>query len=176
MICLCGCMRYKPGRVPSLLALRKRVQFPQGCFGTPTWSPFQCFGTTKWLSRHENAHIGVCNKSDWSWITPPGVSRKVQINLRQESPKRDFNWAANFPGGGVAAHLGHLACRWPLRDVASHVRVKQLLSWTCMVPFKKPFVTRKMSTIFKSGLYGTFSNSTIMNKKKVSHSKKEALY
>ena len=33
-----------------------------------------------------------------------------------------------------------------------------------------------MSTIFKSGLYGTFSNSTIMNKKKVSHSKKEALY
>ena len=22
----------------------------------------------------------------------------------------------------VAAHLGHQACRWPLRDVASHVR------------------------------------------------------
>ena len=38
------------------------------------------------------------------------------------------------------------------------------------VPFWKTFVTRKMSTIFKSGLYSTFSNSTIMKKnKEVSH-------
>ena len=35
-----------------------------------------------------------------------------------------------FLGEGMAAHLGHQACRWPLRDVASHVRVKQLLIWT----------------------------------------------
>ena len=41
-----------------------------------------------------------------------------------------------------------------------------------IVPFWKTFVTRKMSTIFKSELYSTFSNSTIMNKnKQVSHSK-----
>ena len=33
-----------------------------------------------------------------------------------------------------------------------------------------------MSTIFKSGLYSTFSNSTIMNKnKQVSHSKQETI-
>ena len=33
-----------------------------------------------------------------------------------------------------------------------------------------------MSTIFKSGLYSTFSNSTIMNKnKQVSHSKQEKI-
>ena len=45
-----------------------------------------------------------------------------------------------------------------------------------IVPFWKIFVTRKMSTIFKSGLYGTFSNSTIMNKnKQVSHSKQETI-
>ena len=31
-------------------------------------------------------------------------------------PRGDFNWAANFPGGGVAAHLGHQACRLPLED------------------------------------------------------------
>ena len=50
-----------------------------------------------------------------------------------------------FQGEEVAAHLGHQACRWPLRDVASHVRVKQLLIWTCIVPFW-----------FKSGLYSSF--------------------
>ena len=46
-----------------------------------------------------------------------------------------------------------------------------------IVPFWKTFVTRKMSTIFKSGLYSTFSNSTIMNKnKEVSHSKQETTH
>ena len=38
-------------------------------------------------------------------------------------------------GEGVAAHLGHQLCRLPLRDVASHVRVKQLLNWT-LYPFE----------------------------------------
>ena len=51
-----------------------------------------------------------------------------------EPPKGDFNWAANFPGGGGSSHLGHQTCRWPLRDVASNVRVKQLLMWT-LYPF-----------------------------------------
>ena len=68
---------------------------------------------------------------------------------------------ANFPGGGVAAHFNHQACRWPLRYLASDLNI---------VPFRKTFLTRKMSTIFKSGLYNTFSNSTILNKnKQVSH-------
>ena len=45
-----------------------------------------------------------------------------------------------------------------------------------IVPFWKTFVTRKMSTIFKSGLYSSFSNSTIANKKQqVSHSKQETI-
>ena len=46
-----------------------------------------------------------------------------------------------------------------------------------IVPFWKTFVTRKMSTIFKSGLYSTFSNATIVNKNnsEVSHSKREAI-
>ena len=30
----------------------------------------------------------------------------------------------------MAAHLGHRVCRLPLGDVASHVRVKQLLNST----------------------------------------------
>ena len=47
---------------------------------------------------------------------------------KRESPEGDFNWAANFPGEGVAAHLGHQAFCLPLHDVASHVRVKQLLN------------------------------------------------
>ena len=34
----------------------------------------------------------------------------------------------------VAAHLGHQACRLPLRGVASHVRVKHLLNLT-LYPF-----------------------------------------
>ena len=61
-----------------------------------------------------------------------------------------------FLGEGVAAHLGHQAFRLPLHDVASHVRVKQLLNWT-LYPFGKILVTRKMNTILKSGLYSTFS-------------------
>ena len=27
---------------------KKRVQFPQDWFGTPTWPPFHCFGTPIW--------------------------------------------------------------------------------------------------------------------------------
>ena len=27
---------------------KKRVQFPQDWFGTPTWPPFHCFGTPRW--------------------------------------------------------------------------------------------------------------------------------
>ena len=37
---------------------------------------------------------------------------------------------AIFLGEWVAAHLGHQACCLPLCDLASHVRVKQLLNWT----------------------------------------------
>ena len=33
-----------------------------------------------------------------------------------------------FLGEGVATHLGHQVFRLPLHDVASHVRVKQLLN------------------------------------------------
>ena len=46
--------------------------------------------------------------------------------------------------------------RWILKSVFTHLNI---------VPFRKTFVTRKMSTIFKSGLYSTFSYSTITNKK-----------
>ena len=58
-----------------------------------------------------------------------GISALVpQIRGKQESPKGDFNWAANFVGGEDGCkHSGHCACRWPLRDIASHVRVKHLL-------------------------------------------------
>ena len=86
--------------------------------------------------------------------------------LQQDSPIGDFNWATNFPGGaGDRSHSGHQACRWPLRDIASHVRILKTFTHSNIVPFWKTFVTRTMSTIFTSGLYSTFSNSTIMNKK-----------
>ena len=86
--------------------------------------------------------------------------------LQQDSPIGDFNWATNFPGGeGDRSHPGHQACHWPLRDIASHVRILKTYTYSNIVPFWKTFVTRKISTIFTSGLYGTFSNSTIMNKK-----------
>ena len=86
--------------------------------------------------------------------------------LKQESPKGDFHWATKFPGGeGGCTHSGHQACRWPLRNTASHLNI---------VPFWETFVTKKMSTIFKSGLYSTFSNSSIMNtNEQVSHCKQE---
>ena len=97
--------------------------------------------------------------------------------LQQGSPIGDFNWATNFPGGeGDRSHSGHQACRWPLRDIASHVRILKTFTYSNIVPFWKTFVTRKMSTIFTSGLYSTFSNSTIMNKKtQVSHSKQKTI-
>ena len=86
--------------------------------------------------------------------------------LKQESPKGDFHWATKFPGGeGGCTHSGHQACRWPLRNTASHLNI---------VPLWETFVTKKMSTIFKSGLYSTFSNSSIMNtNEQVSHCKQE---
>ena len=60
------------------------------------------------------------------------------------------------------------------RYIASHVRVD--VYHLNFAPFWKTFVTRKMTTILKSGLYSTFSNSTIVNKnKQVSHSKQEAM-
>ena len=85
--------------------------------------------------------------------------------LKQESPKGDFHWATKFPGGeGGCTHSGHQACRWPLRNIASHLNI---------VPFWETFVTKKMSTIFKSGLYSTFSNSTITTNEQVSHCQQE---
>ena len=81
-----------------------------------------------------------------------------------------------FLGEGVAAHLGHQACRWPSRHVAYHVRLKQFNTHLNIVPFWKTFVTRKMSAIFGSGLYSTSLNSTIMSKnKQVNRSKQETM-
>ena len=78
-------------------------------------------------------------------------------------------------GEGVAAHLCHQWCRLRLRNVASHVRDKTVTQLN-IVPFWKSFVITNMSTIFKSGLDSTFSNSTIMNKnKQMSHSKQETI-
>ena len=54
--------------------------------------------------------------------------------------------------------------------IESHVRVKQ--TYLNIVRFWKTFVTRKMSTILKSGLYRTM----FMNKKRqVSHSKQRPI-
>ena len=56
----------------------------------------------------------------------------------QESPKSDFNWAAegDFPGGGVLYTLRspHNLVAKPLCDIASHVRVKHKLIST-LYPF-----------------------------------------
>ena len=95
----------------------------------------------------------------------------VHFIWKQESPQDDFNWAAKFPRGeGGCTHLGHKACRWPLRDIASRARVKHLLIST-LYPFGRLSWKEKWGPFFKSGLYSTFSNSTIMNKyKQVSHS------
>ena len=58
-------------------------------------------------------------------------------------PQGDF-----FLGEEAAVHTQATIkpCRRPLRDIESYVRVKN-------VPFWKTFVTKKMSTIFKLGLY-----------------------
>ena len=63
----------------------------------------------------------------------------------------------------MAAHFGHPACHLPLRCVASYVRVEH-----CTV--LEEFCNKK------SGMYSTFSNSTIVNKnKQVNHSKQETI-
>ena len=82
---------------------------------------------------------------------------------KQESPKGDFHWAANFLGGG-----GSCTLRPPGLSLTT--------AWRSIVPFWKTFLTRKMSTIFKSELYSTYSNSTIANEKKeVSNSNQETI-
>ena len=50
--------------------------------------------------------------------------------------KGDFNWIANFPGReGGCTHSGHQACRGPLRDIASHVRVLKTFTHLNIAPF-----------------------------------------
>ena len=58
---------------------------------------------------------------------PPFLfARKLGCNKTRQ---KAIFWAANFPGGeGVDAHFSHEACRLLLRDVTSHVGVKQLLN------------------------------------------------
>ena len=69
----------------------------------------------------------------------------------------------------MAAHFSHPACHLPLRCVASHVRVEH-----CTV--LEEFCNKKNEYYFKSGMYSTFSNSTIVNKnKQVNHSKQETI-
>ena len=92
----------------------------------------------------------------------------------QESPKSVFNWAAKGDFSWVrcgCTRSGHrrtlsltiawhsISCKW----------FKHCTLW-------KTIAARKMSTIFKSGLYSNYSNSTIMNKnKQVSLSKQEPI-
>ena len=52
---------------------KKRVQFPQGCLGTPTWPPFHWFGTPIWPPwRHVNTlyspQISLCIKRFYVYV------------------------------------------------------------------------------------------------------------
>ena len=77
---------------------------------------------------------------------------------KQESPKGDFHWAANFLGEGVAAHLGHQDCRWPLRDVALYPfgrlswqeKWVPFLSRSCIVPIQIPPLRIKKKEVSNS--------------------------
>ena len=67
-------------------------------------------------------------------------------------PRGYFFW-----GEGTAIHTQATIkpCRRPLRETESPVRLKHKLIQN-IVPFWKTFVTMKMSTIFKWGLYNNF--------------------
>ena len=42
--------------------------------------------------------------------------------INNKNRQKAINWAPISLGEGVTTHLGHQACRLPLRDVASRVR------------------------------------------------------
>ena len=61
----------------------------------------------------------------------PGINATCNENMvNKNHQKATLTGQPIFLGEGVAAHLGHQVCSLPLHDVASHVRVKQLLNWT----------------------------------------------
>ena len=81
-----------------------------------------------------------------------------------------------FLGERVAAHTHSQATTLVTDRCMTHICESWTFTHLNIAPFWKTFVTGKTSTIFKSGLYGTFSNSTTMNKnKQVSHSKQETI-
>ena len=51
---------------------KKRVQFPQDLFGTPTWPPFYCFGTPIWPPWR---HVKALYKSRSTKIGAPSAGR-----------------------------------------------------------------------------------------------------
>ena len=86
--------------------------------------------------------------------------------LQQDSPIGDFNWATNFPGGeGDRSHSGHQACRWPLRDIASHVRILKTFTHSNIVPFWKTFVTKKWVPFLRRGCIVPFQIPPLWTKK-----------
>ena len=81
-----------------------------------------------------------CYVTEMSWIFF-GLRISFCFNLentlnRTRIAKGDFTERPIFLGerGSCCTHSGHQACRWPLRDIASHMRVKHLLIWT-LYPF-----------------------------------------
>ena len=61
----------------------------------------------------------------------PGINATCNENVVNKNRQKAILTGCGRPiflGEGVAAHLGHQAFRVPLHDIASHVRVKQLLN------------------------------------------------
>ena len=71
-----------------------------------------------------------------SWATSEARLRSPNISLSASQGQGEGNWWNDknrqkaiftglpiFLGEGVAAHLNHKACRWPLRDVTSYEKV-----------------------------------------------------
>ena len=76
--------------------------------------------------------------------------------VNKELPKGKFNWAATGRiGAAVHTQATITPCRGTLRDIECRVRVKHKLILN-IIPFWTTFLTRKMSTIFKSGMYRNF--------------------
>ena len=75
--------------------------------------------------------------------------------INKESPKGEFNWAVKGrTGAAVHTQATITPCGGTLRDIESRVREDKLI--LNIIPFWKTFLTRKMSTIFKSGMYSNF--------------------
>ena len=97
------------------LHIKKRVQFPQGCVGTPTWPPFHCFGRPIWPSW---SHVKTLHKEEKCDVTLPRRHNfwiTTIVSLRNDAGDGKENWkkaSGLYPQNNNSGRASRLCVRF----------------------------------------------------------------